>query len=322
MTSNLHDVTVIGGGPAGLAAALWCGRYRRSTLVLDDSTQRNLAVHASHGYLGFDGRHPSELLGAARRDALAYDTVETASWTAVRAEVAEEGFEIAGQDAGRTQTWTSYRLILATGVTDVAPDIPGFARLYGRSVFHCSCCDGYESQGQDVLAIGWGDHAAGFALDLLDWGANVTLVLAGHPFEGDAAAIDAVRRNGIEVVDDAVVELESDADGLSAARLASGRRVTATRAFFSIGHRPRTDLAAMLGCALDELGYVIVDEHGETSVDGVYAVGDVTPGEQLVQTAAAEGAVAGIACAMSLRGVRTRTAAPPPGPDPRAELPD
>jgi thioredoxin reductase len=107
---------------------------------------------------------------------------------------------------------------------------------------------------------------------------------------------------------------------MTGARLGSGRVIAASMAFFSIGHRPRTELARSLGCDLDPQGYVAVDAHGATSVEGVYAAGDVTPGEQLVQTAAAEGAVAGIACAMSLRGTESRSVAPAPGPDPESEL--
>jgi thioredoxin reductase len=146
------------------------------------------------------------------------------------------------------------------------------------------------------------------------------LITAGHRFEGDPDALEALRRNRVEVVEEAVVELEGRDGDLDAVRLTSGRRLPATRAFFSIGHRPRTDLAVQLGCAVDDLGYLRVDEHGLTSVAHVYAAGDITPGEQLVQTAAAEGAVAGIACAMSLRGRTTRGPSPPPGPDPGLEL--
>jgi thioredoxin reductase len=317
LNSDLQDVIVVGGGPAGLAAALWCGRYSRSVLVFDDGTQRNLVAHASHGYLGSDRIDPVAFLAAARRDALAYPTVTIEAARLDGARRGGGGFEVTGGG----QMWSCDRLILATGVADLVPDVPGFGELYGTSVFHCSCCDGYESRDQQVVAIGWGDHAAGFALDLLAWGAKVSLVTGGHAFEGDRGALDALRANGVEVVDEPIVELEHRAGALTAARLASGRELAATRAFFSIGHRPRTDLAAQLGCEVDGLGYVAVDTHGATSVPHVYAAGDITPGEQLVQTAAAEGAVAGIACALSLRGTRPRGPSPDPGPDPKDALP-
>lgn len=312
----MEDVVVCGGGPAGLAAALWLGRYRRRTLVLDAREQRNRTAHRTHGYLGLDGARPGELIERATRDATAYPTVRIENATAERAERTSDGFRVRAQE----RSWDAQRLVLATGVDDVHPDISGFEDLYGTSIFHCSCCDGYESVDQDVLAIGWGEHVAGFALDLLDWGARVILVTNGQGFEGDRSCIAALERNRVEIIEERIESFLGSGGAMHGARLSSGRELSATRAFFSIGHRPRTDLALQLGCDLDEKGYVRVGPHGETSVEGVYAVGDVTPGEQLVQAAAAEGAIAGIACGMSLRGQGTAPGTPDPGPDPETEL--
>ena len=305
-----------GGGPGGLAAALWLGRYRRRTLILDAGEQRNQRAGRSHGYLGWDGSEPAALLDAARREALAYPTVRLEQGEADTIESHEGRFRVAAGE----RTWTTQRVVLATGVRDIHPEIAGFADHYGTSIFHCSCCDGYESADQDVLAIGWGEHVAGFALDLLDWGARVILVTNGQEFQGDRSCIAALERHRVEIIEERVAEFLSEGTRMRGARLADGRELAATRAFFSIGHEPRTTLAEQLGCELDELGYVQVGAHGETNVEGVYAVGDVTPGEQLVQAAAAEGAIAGIACGMSLRGEGTAPGAPDPGPDPVEEL--
>ncbi len=310
------DVVVCGGGPAGLSAALWLGRYRRKTLVLDAGNQRNLDATSSHGYLTFDSCSPSEFLERARSDLNGYPEIEQRGGTVAGVE-RDGGRFIVDTPSGSVR---ASRLLIATGVSDVRPDIPGFNELYGRHIFHCSCCDGYESRDQDVLAIGWGEHTAGYALDLLEWGARVTLVTNGNTFEGDEPHRAALHRHGIELIEDEVTELVADAHRMTAAILASGRRIPAQRAFFSIAHEPRSEIAASLGCEIDELGYVVVGDHGETSVEHVYAAGDITPGEQLVSVAAAEGVVAGIACAMSLRGTRTAPGAPDPGPDPVAEL--
>lgn len=313
---RLVDAIVCGGGPAGLAAATWLGRYRRKTLLLDEGNQRNLPARASHGYLAHDGAAPGELIAAAQRDLSRYDAVELKRERALDAHAEDDCFVVTTQD----DQYRSARLVLATGVEDVVPDIPEFAQLYGTSIFHCSCCDGFESRDQDLVAIGWSENSAGFALDLLNWGASVTLVTNGETFEGDENARAALARNSITLVEDEVAGIEQVEGRLQGVRLASGRFVAATRAFFSIAHRPRNSLARNLGCELVADGYVKVAEHGETTVDGVYAAGDLVPGEQLVQAAAAQGAIAGIACAMSLRGDDWKSGAPPPGPDPETEL--
>ena len=312
----MEDVVVCGGGPAGLAAALWLGRYRRKTLLLDAGEARNAASHGVSGYLTRDGCLPREITDQGREEVARYPDVTIAEGHVSAIEATAGGFRM----SSTLGDLAAHRVILATGVQDLLPDIPGFMEHYGRSIFHCSCCDGYEARDQDVLAIGWGEHAAGFALDLLDWGARVTLVTNGQTYEGDRSCEIALQKHDVEIVEESVTELLSDGDDLSGALLSSGREIAASKAFFSIGHRPRNELALMMGCGVDAAGYIEVGPHGETSVDGIYAVGDVTPGEQLVQTAAAEGAVAGIACAMSLRGSGSRSDSPDPGPDPQQEL--
>lgn len=310
------DVVVCGGGPAGLSAALWLGRFRRRTLLVDTGKQRNLSATSAHGYLTLDRCTPQEFLKRARDDVDAYPDVRLEQGTIERIQKRDDRFLVttSGDPA------VAGRIVFAAGVSDLFPDIPGFRDLYGKHIFHCSCCDGYESRDMDVLAIGWAEHSAGYALDLLEWGARVTLVTNGNTFEGDQRERAAMARHGIDLIEDEVAELLGDDDKMTGALLRSGRRVDAQRAFFSIGHEPRSGLAASLGCAIDELGYIEVDDHGKTSVEHVYAAGDLTPGEQLVPVAASEGVIAGIACAMSLRGEKTVPGAPDPGPDPEQEL--
>ena len=312
----MEDAVVCGGGAAGLAAATWLGRYRRKALVLDAERQRNRYTDHAHGYLGLDRISPHELLAAARRDLAQYDTVELRT-------VAIDGVRRVGEAfvvSASGQEIETCRLLLATGVVDEFPDVKGFEHFYGKTIFHCSCCDGYEASDMTVAAIGWSPHVAGFALDLLDWGARVVLLTDGRTFEGDTACRSALERHDVEMIEEPVAEIVGEDHHMHGVRLADGRLVPCERAFFSIAHKPRNDLARQLGCDLDDQGYVRVGDHGETSVPGVYAAGDLTPGEQLLQTASAEGAVAGIACAMSLRGEYTSPASPGPGPDPTREI--
>jgi thioredoxin reductase len=209
------------------------------------------------------------------------------------------------------------RLVLATGVRDELPDIPGFLDHYGASAFHCPTCDGYEARECEVLVVGWSGVVGGFAFNLLDWARKVTIVTDGRSFEGGEEQLAALHAEGVELIEDEVVELIGERGALEGARLAGGRTIPCQLVFFSIAHVPASDLADQLGCdRSEESRCVIVDKEHQTSVEGVYAAGDMTPGMQLVQIAAAEGTTAGVACAQSIRGEAAAPGAPEPGPDP------
>jgi thioredoxin reductase len=311
------DAVVVGGGPAGLSAATWLARYRRSVVVLDSGEYRNRWVHRSHGHLGADPQDPMRLLEQARRDLSRY---ETASIRPDRAT------SVRRDDAGRFVVTTgagdlvALRLVLATGVVDEFPEVDGFLDHYGTSVFHCPSCDGYEARDRRVVVLGWSEHVAGFALGLLDWAAALSVVTEDRPFEGDQRHRTALERHGVALLEDDAVAFEGERGELRAVLLRSGLRLPADLVFFSIAHHPRTDLAAQLGCALTPEGCLVVDEEGTTSVDGVYAAGDVTPGVQLAAVAAGKGTVAGVSCAASLRGEPGATTSPEPAPDPDREV--
>lgn len=301
------DAAVIGGGPAGLAAATWLGRYRRRTLVLDHGRYRNESVELSHGYLTRDPCPPGELLAAARRDVERYADVERrdAEVVAIRGEVGAFALDLA--DGSCVE---ALRVVLATGVRDVKPEIEHFDEHYGASVFHCPSCDGLEAEGRDIVALGWSEDIAGFALELLDWAASVTVVTDGRRFEGDDLRREALARNGVRLCEVGAVSFTGSRGDLRSLRLADGEELPCSLAFFSIDHRPRSPLADGLGCAYDG-DCLVVDEHGETTVPGVYAAGDITPGYQLIQVATAKGTTAGVGCARSLR----REAPLPGGPE-------
>jgi len=304
---------VVGGGPAGLSAATWLARHRRRVVLVHSDERRNRWVERTHGYLGLDPVDPVELIDRAARSLLAYPTAEMAQARVVVAGRRPDGTFALTTDAG--DELTASRLVLATGVEDRFPDVEGFFEHYGADVFHCPTCDGYEARDRRAVAFGWSEHVAGFALELLDWAASVTVVTDGSRFEGDAACEAALLQHNVEVLEDDAVALVGRRGALAGVRLRGGRTVPCELAFFSIAHRPRTELAVLLGCTLTAKGCVMVDGDHQTSVPGVYAAGDVCPGAQLVQVAAAHGAVAGVQCALSLRG-----APGIPGPDVEAEL--
>ncbi len=304
------DAVVVGGGPAGLAAASWLARYRRSVVVVDSEEYRAGAVERSHGYLGRDPQTPRELIGRGRDEVCAYPTSEIRPGRVERVVRRGDGRFVVGHDL------VCRRLVLACGVWDVFPEVEGFGTHYGASVFHCPACDGYEARDRDVVALGWDPHLVGFSSTLLNWARSVTVVTDGHRFEGDDACRRVLHDNGNELVERGAVRLVGERGDLRGLELDDGRVLPTSLVFFSVAHVPRTDLAASLGCAIDAEGYVVVDGRGQTSVEGVYAAGDLTPGLQLVQCAAAGGAVAGVGAAQSLFGTAGSPTSPRPAPDP------
>lgn len=307
------DAVVVGGGPAGLAAALWLGRYRRSVVVVDSQEYRSAAVERSHGYLGRDPQTPTELLARGREELLAYPTASVRHDAVSSILRRSDGlFDVTVGD----DELVAHRVVLATGVRDRFPSIRGFDEHYGASVFHCPACDGYEARDRDVVALGWDRHLVGFASTLLNWAGSVTVVTDGHRFEGDEACRATLDDNGIELIEQTAVELVGARGDLESVLLDDGRCLPASLVFFSLAHVPQVSLAEALGCELDDDGYVVVDRQGETTVPGVYAAGDITPGLQLVQVAAASGAVAGVGAAQSFFGSSGAPTSPDPGPDP------
>lgn len=311
------DAVVVGGGPAGLSAATWLARYRRSVVVLDSGEYRNRWVDRSHGYLGADAQDPMRLLERAREDLGRYETATLRAGRATAVRRDDAGRFVVTTDGGEL---VALRLVLATGVVDAFPEVDGFLDHYGSSVFHCPTCDGYEARDRRVVVLGWSEHVAGFALGLLDWAAELTIVTDDRPFEGEERHRAALARHGVALLEDDAVAFEGDRGDLRAVHLRSGVRLPADLVFFSIAHHPRTDLAAQLGCELTGQGCLRVDHDGQTTVEGVYAAGDVTPGIQLASVAAGKGTVAGVSCAASLRGEPGATTSPDPAPDPEAEV--
>jgi thioredoxin reductase len=297
--AEAYDAVVVGGGVAGLSAATWLARYRQRVLVLDSGEQRNRWVELAHGYLGFDPIAPGELLDRARRQLDSYPEVEVRRG---RAESVERG------DDGRfdVDVWTerlrARRIILATGVADRFPEVDGFFDHYGSTVFHCPTCEGYDARDLEVVVFGWSRDVADFALTLGGWASKVTVVTDGRRFQGDESHRRRLAEAGTAVVEDDALKLVGPRGQLSGVRLERGGLVPCQMAFFSIAHEPQNALARQLGCHLTEEGCIEVNDEGATDVAGVYAAGDITPGLQLVQVAAAKGTIAGVACARSLRG--------------------
>lgn len=286
-----YDAIIIGGGPGGLTCAIFLGRYRRKVLVIDSGRPRNYATEGIHGYLGYHSIKPSELLSRGRAEAEAVD-VEFRDGTVEKVERVGDVFEIHVEQT----LLSARRVVLAYGVRDTLPDVPEIESYYGRTVHHCPDCDGYEARDQRIGVIAWGKSALGLVEKLLRWSNDIVVFLDGHERDWDEEEHSKLLAEQIDIKDEKIVALVGNDGAVEAAVLSTGERVAVGRIFFHINVERSCTLAEDLGCEVEpDKPNVKVNEHRATTVEGVWAVGDLTEGSQLAITAAADGAIAAIA---------------------------
>jgi len=283
----MYDVIIVGGGPAGLSAALVLGRCRRRVLVCDTGTPRNAASRAMHGFLSRDGIPPWEFLKIARDQLRPYETVELRDVEVTNAECRESRFHVTLADGSTLET---RKLLIATGVRDNLPEIPGFRELYGLSVFHCPYCDGWEVRDQPLAIYGRGDRGLGLSLEMTGWSRDLVLCTDG-PSEIAADDLARLDRNGIGVREDRITRLEGTAR-LERIVFASGASLDRHAIFFTTGQTQQSALATGLGCAMNDKGTVLTRKYEATHLPGLYVAGDASRAVQWVIVAASEGAEA------------------------------
>lgn len=291
-----YDVVIVGGGPAGLSAALVLGRCRRRVLIVDAGSPRNACARRMHGFLSRDNIPPGEFLGLAREDVLRYPTVEFHHGCVTDAWHIEPCFLVVTDSGFRA---AARRLLLATGVNDQIPEIEGLQELYGTCVHHCPICDGWEWRDRPVAVYGQGEHGIGLAQELTAWTRDIVLLSDG-PSHFDEDQRERLAELRIVLDERPVARLESEHDMLRRIVFRSGPPLERDALFFSTGHTQRSDLAQRLGCRMDEKGCVWTTDGESTSVPGLYVAGDASKNAQLVIVAAAEGALAAVAINKSL----------------------
>lgn len=295
MTAGDCDVIVVGGGPAGLSAALMLGRCRRRVIVIDAGEPRNRRASAIHGYLAREGIPPLELLRIGREELTPYG-VEFIHGEAVDAfRTPEGGFEVELRSGARLR---SRFILLATGVVDQLPDIPGFSEFYGSSVHHCPYCDGWESR--DLPIAVYGNSGAGLALSLKIWSADIVLCTNG-PANLSPERQRQLARENIPVNYLEIARLEGSGGVLERIVFRNGETLPRRKVYFSTHPFQRSRLAEKLGCRFNEKGTVRTDIRQGAGIPGVWVAGDASKHVQSVIVAAAEGAKAGIAINMAFQ---------------------
>jgi len=297
----MFDVLVIGGGPAGLSAALMLGRCRRSVLVCDLGQPRNRTSHALHGYLTRDGISPGEFNDLGRRELPCYG-VELRTVGVTGAQQVENHYRVSLGDG--TEEAARF-LLIATGVIDDVPAIAGFGDCYGRTLFHCPYCDGWEVRDRRLAVFGRGHEGTGLALGLKTWSKDVVVCTNGGRLESRRR--ERLAANGIAVRTERIARLDHEDGVLTSVAFTSGDPLPRDAMFFTTGQHPQSDLAIKLGCTLTRRGTVKTGDLCDTNVPRLFVAGDASRDAQFVVVAAAEGVKAAVAINKALQSEELRS---------------
>ncbi|HVE90410.1 MAG TPA: NAD(P)/FAD-dependent oxidoreductase [Burkholderiaceae bacterium] len=286
MRNKLWDTIIVGGGPAGLSAALVLGRCCRSVLLCDDGRPRNRAAEMMHGFLTRDGIAPAEFLDLAREQLQRYDTVTI--WDGPVADVlrdSKDSFRVV-LDGNRSEL--ARKILIATGVTDQLPAIGRIEEFWGKTVHQCPYCDGWELRGAPIAVYGKRARGVEMARAMTAWTSDVALCTDG-PSGFDQDTSMHLERNGIKVIEERIVELQGEDGRLEAVLFKGGRRLPRRALFFDTPCVSQSQIARNLGCQITRKGAIRCGRYEATSVPGVFVAGNLIKDVQLAIVAAAEG---------------------------------
>jgi thioredoxin reductase len=290
------DVVIVGGGPAGLSAALILGRARRSVLICDHGNPRSWASKGVHGFITREGMHPRALRARAREELAAFPTVKFRNAEVVRASVTSEGFVVT---IGAEETIQCRKLLIATGMHDTLPPLPNIESYFGRSVFQCPYCDGWECRDMPIAVYGNGSRGFEMSRAMTAWTADLVLCTdgpAGLSLEQRAL----LKRHNIAVIEDRIEELEGTHGRMTALVFANGKKLPRSAMFFDLPAHGQSNLGKSLGCEVDTNGRIRCGKYEATNVPGVFVAGNVIDDVQLSIVAAAEGARAAFGINLAL----------------------
>ena len=287
---NVHDVIIIGGGPAGLNAAVVLGRCRRKVLLFDHGQQRNRHSQGMHNYLTRDDILPDKFLKISRKEIKKYG-VKILHAEIKDAKKTNEGtFKIKDSNG---KIYYSKKLILATGLTDTLPNIKDAAEFYGKSLFHCPYCDAWEFAHKKLGVYSKRKSGIDLALSLTSWSNDITLYTDGRKYV-KPRSMELLQQKNISVIVQPIISLQGNNGKIKNVVLRNGEKHRCDAMFFSNGYETQCDIAKTLGCNFGKNKLVLTNKSQQTNIPGLYVVGDAEKDVQFVVVAAAEGAKAGV----------------------------
>jgi thioredoxin reductase len=291
MAAKIWDVIIVGAGPAGSSAAMVLARIRRSVLVIDNGKPRNERSQGMHNYLTRDGIIPTEYLGLAHGELGKYGVQHIKADAVSAKKLGDHGFEVRD---GNNSVHLAKRLLVATGVTDNIPNIPGMQEMWGKGVYHCPYCDGFELCDQNIGLYSNRINGFGMAIALRQLSASVTLFTDGRGYLS-AKQRQQLDGRGIRVVHTKIKELTCSKDKLTCVTLTNGESIPCDAVFVNHGHKVNNSLLLELGARVTSKGATVTNRKQECSVPGLYVAGDAAIDIHFVVVAAAEGAKAAVA---------------------------
>jgi thioredoxin reductase len=289
-TAIKYDVIIVGGSYAGLAVGLALGRALRKVLIIDSGESSNRQTPHSHNFLTQDGTAPAEIASVAKEQVLTYNTVNFLNDRVVNAKKLGNGFEVFAPSG---ESFTARKLVFATGIKDVMPEIPGFKESWGKSVLHCPYCHGYEVRGQKTGILANGDSGYEFCSLIANWTSDLTLYTNGNSTLTHEQTA-SLRNHKINIVEDQILKLDQTNGYLNSIQFKTGKAELVTALYARLPFQQHCDIPQQLGCEITEEGYIKVDAAQKTSVSGVYACGDNVTRMRTVANAVSMGTTTGL----------------------------
>ncbi len=284
-TTKTFDVIIIGGSYAGLSAAMALGRSLRNVLIIDGGRPCNIQTPHSHNFLTQDGVEPAIIAQRGREQVLAYSTVNMISDLAVEGKRIKDGFQITTSTGKK---FNAHRLLFATGVKDLLPDIPGFSDCWGISVIHCPYCHGYEFNGKKTGIMAYGEKAMHLASLINNLTDDLTILTQGNDDFNDEQT-SQLKKHDIKVVTSPISEIVHENGQIKYIVLDDGNQLKFDAVYAAVPFEQHSNTPASLGCEITEGGYLQVDDFQKTTVEGVFACGDNSTWMRSVAVAVASG---------------------------------